>query len=151
MKKEKDLVTKSLDDPRVRYELEHEWFVDEIIVQIEQKMKELGVSRTELASRLKCSPANVTQLLGSSNLTLRTVMDLALALEHRFVAPELVPLSTTAPPWETCIVQPIIAQSVSWEDRAASAPMIWVVPQIIEAEAVPAPYAEQNSGEIHAN
>ncbi len=72
----------------MRREMEYEWFVDEVIVKIEQAMDKKAVSRTELAKRLDCSPANVTQLLRQgSNLTLKSLVDIALALEHRFLAP----------------------------------------------------------------
>ncbi|MGC9983245.1 MAG: hypothetical protein ABSF35_06390, partial [Polyangia bacterium] len=67
----KDFVSRALKDPEMRREMEYEWFVDEVIVKIEQAMDKKAVSRTELAKRLDCSPANVTQLLRQgSNLTL---------------------------------------------------------------------------------
>lgn len=97
---ETDLVSESLRDPAVRHEMEYEWFVDEVLTQIDRKMKDLGIRRKDLASRLECSAANVSQLLrNGSNLTLKTLMDMALALNHRFLAPVLVPLSTVAP-WD---------------------------------------------------
>ena len=92
----KTLTDEIADDPELRREVECEWFSDGTIIQIEQKMEALGLSRKELASRLKCSPANVTQLLRrGSNLTLETLMDIALAMHHRFLPPSLVPLSST--------------------------------------------------------
>lgn len=97
---EKDLVTRALEDPQTRIEMEYEWFVDDVIVKIEQAMDKQKVSRAELAKRLNCSPANVTRLLRhGSNLTLKSLVDIALALEHRFKAPQLVPLTESAP-WE---------------------------------------------------
>lgn len=48
-------------------------------------MDKLGVSRAELAKRLKCTKGYVTQLLdGSTNMTLRTVSDVFVALGREF-------------------------------------------------------------------
>ena len=45
-------------------------------------MEEKGLSRSDLARRLRVSPAYITKLLNStSNLTLRTLVNLALALD----------------------------------------------------------------------
>lgn len=110
----KTLTDEIADDPELRREVECEWFSDGTIIQIEQKMEALGLSRKELASRLKCSPANVTQLLRrGSNLTLETLMDIALAMDHRFLPPNLVPLSSI-PPWETCSAQQVNCSVQVW-------------------------------------
>ena len=56
--------------------------VTELICEI---MQHEGVSRKELAARLKKSPSFVTQLLdGSANMTLRTVADIFTALKYSF-------------------------------------------------------------------
>jgi transcriptional regulator with XRE-family HTH domain len=48
------------------------------------RMQQAGVSKTELAKRLGCSKAHVTQLLdGRRNMTLQTLQDIALALGCR--------------------------------------------------------------------
>jgi hypothetical protein len=48
-------------------------------------MDSLGVTRAELAKRLKCTKGYVTQLLdGSTNMTLRTVSDVFVALGRQF-------------------------------------------------------------------
>lgn len=110
----KDFVTEVLEDPSVRHEMEHEWFFDKIVVQIEQKMAELHISRKDLADRLGCSPPNVTQLLREgSNLTIRKLMDIALAIDHRFLPPELVALSGP-PPWESCQALPVTFSERPW-------------------------------------
>jgi len=102
-----------MQSPEVRAHFEREWFVDEILSAIESKMAEMKVSRSELARRLKCSPANVTKLLRrGTNLTVGSVVDLALAVEHRFLAPALEPLSCE-PPWLAgCTV--VLAPAQAW-------------------------------------
>jgi antitoxin component HigA of HigAB toxin-antitoxin module len=48
------------------------------------RMQVAGVSKVDLAKRLGCSKAHVTQLLnGSRNMTLQTLQDIALALGCR--------------------------------------------------------------------
>lgn len=57
--------------------------VTELIVEL---MNERGVSRSELADRLGKTKGHVTQLLsGSRNLTLRTLSDIFVALDFRFL------------------------------------------------------------------
>lgn len=133
----RDMFSESMADPEIRKLFEKEWLADEIVVQLERKMEELGLTRKDLAERLGCRPPNVTQLLRKgTNLTLGKMVDLALALDHRFLAPVLVPVSE-APPWE-CIevtVQPAIPHT--WKAEAAdsaSPSMTWNI-QGIEGEA----------------
>ena len=53
--------------------------VTEMLVQV---LEEADVCRKELAKRLDCIPGYVSQLLGGGkNLTLRTISDVALALD----------------------------------------------------------------------
>ena len=53
--------------------------VTELLVEV---MEQLGVSRKELAERLNCTAGYVSQLLGGGkNLTLRTISDMAFALD----------------------------------------------------------------------
>jgi transcriptional regulator with XRE-family HTH domain len=96
-----DLVKSSLEDPSIRQLFEREWLADEIVVSIESMMKEKGITRAELAKRLKCKPPNVTQLLRKgTNLKLGSMVDLALAMDCRFLAPQLVSISVPdQPPW----------------------------------------------------
>lgn len=48
------------------------------------RMQVVGVSKADLAERLGCSKAHVTQLLnGSRNMTLQTLQDIAFALGCR--------------------------------------------------------------------
>jgi DNA-binding Xre family transcriptional regulator len=150
MTENKDLVTRALQDPEVIRDMEYEWFVDEIIVKIEQAMEKQDMSRTDLANKLQCSPANVTQLLRhGSNLTLKSLVDIALALEHRFIAPDLVPM-TEAAPWESCEARPVMIvypHSVEAEGFAFSS-LAW--PELAREErAKLSPYTRQ-TGEFHA-
>jgi transcriptional regulator with XRE-family HTH domain len=164
-KKEKDLIAESLENDEVRRAVEYEWFADETILQIEQKMDDLSMSRADLAARLKCSPANVSQLLRrGSNLTLKTLMELALAMGHRFRSPTLESLSATAP-WETCNVQLVKLEPYgSWKgaselasemaEGSASVSVVWryQAPER-EAEAIPEvpAYTPRESGEINVH
>lgn len=51
-----------------------ERMIRETIASIERLMREKGVTRSELAARMKVSPARVTQMLGTNtNLTLSTI------------------------------------------------------------------------------
>jgi len=119
-----DLVGSSLEDPEIRAHFEREWLADEIIAALEQRMKELGISRAELARKLKCTPANVTKLFRrGTNLTLSSIVDLALAIDHRFLPPQLEPISAT-PPWiadETTVLAPAKAWFVSSVDEVPEA------------------------------
>src|SRR4051812_15421577 len=114
-----DQFTTAMKDPEVRAHFEREWFVDEILSALESKMRELNISRSQLARRLKCSPPNVTKLLRrGTNLTVGTVIDLALALDHRFLAPELEPLSHE-PPWLSgCTL--VLPRSHAWISAVAN-------------------------------
>ena len=47
-------------------------------------MRECGLSRAELASRMGVSPGRISQILGGENLTLRTLAALATALDAPF-------------------------------------------------------------------
>ena len=50
-------------------------------------MKEAGISRSELATRMGTTKSNITQILdGSRNMTIRTVSDVMTHLGHEFKA-----------------------------------------------------------------
>lgn len=58
---------------------------------LSSRLAELGLSRKELASRLGLSPSRVSQILaGYSNLTIETLVGVAMALDTK-VYVELVP------------------------------------------------------------
>lgn len=97
--KNKDYFAILMEDPAYRREFEKEWLAEEILTQIDDRMKEEAISKTELARRMGCKPPNVSQLLRKgTNLTLGKMVDLALALGCRFTAPKLQEV-TTRPPW----------------------------------------------------
>lgn len=145
----KTLTEELHDDPELRNQTEREWFIDGAIIQIEQAMKNKGITRKQLADRLECSAPNVTQLLRhGSNLTLGTLMDIALALEHRFLTPEMVSLSVRAP-WE-CSGSDGASVVVKWEaEGAAPASKAWTFPAFEAGAALLAiyvPYSTAPSG-----
>lgn len=70
-----------------RRHLEWETLVDELLTKIDSAMGAQGVTRSELARRLKCKPANVTKALRhSNNLKLSTVVYIGFALGLRLKA-----------------------------------------------------------------
>jgi transcriptional regulator with XRE-family HTH domain len=72
-----------LDETR-EYEriLAQEEFILDVTEALCQRMNETGVTRTELARRMGRTKGYITQLLGGGrNLTLRTISDVAKALE----------------------------------------------------------------------
>ena len=76
--------------------LRQEELILEITERVCEMMEELGINRTELASRLDRSKGYVSQVLsGGRNLTLRTLADLADALECEITL-KLEPLDSSA-------------------------------------------------------
>jgi transcriptional regulator with XRE-family HTH domain len=133
-----DLFSESMQDPDVRRDFEKEWIAEEIVLQLEDRMRELGLTKKDLAVRMGCSAPNVTRLFRrGTNLTLGSLVDLAMALEHRFLAPKLVPL-TEAAPWEPTPSVSLQIKTPSWaeEEGSASSPIPWNV-QGIEQDAEP--------------
>ena len=75
-----DLIAKVQGSP----EFEFAQLAIEIGEEIVQRMDELGINQTELARRMGVSRARVSQVLsGSDNLTLRTLVGVANALDAR--------------------------------------------------------------------
>ena len=71
------------DDPEFRRALAKEEFVEGFLDAIDGLMRERGVTRRELAMRLGCSAANVTQLMRRSrNITAETMADIAFHLGY---------------------------------------------------------------------
>lgn len=59
--------------------------ITQITNEINWNMREHGISRAELASRIGVSPGRISQVLsGGDNLTLRTLVTLATALDAEF-------------------------------------------------------------------
>jgi transcriptional regulator with XRE-family HTH domain len=66
--------------------------VTQLTNEISFYLRERGISRAELAARMRVSPGRVSQILsGGENLTLRTLAALSTALDARFDI-ELSPL-----------------------------------------------------------
>jgi transcriptional regulator with XRE-family HTH domain len=81
---EKGWFETKLEDPEFRRLYAREDLIEGFLHQVEQAMKEKGVSRAQLAERLACSSANVTRIMRrSSNLTAATMADMAFALDLR--------------------------------------------------------------------
>lgn len=85
----RDMYSGAMENPEFRSEFEREWYVEDFLIRIEERMASLGVSRKALAERLGCSPANVTQLFRrNGNLTAESMVDLAravgLRVRHQF-------------------------------------------------------------------
>jgi transcriptional regulator with XRE-family HTH domain len=71
------------DDTRIDEELSR--LVTEVTNEINWRMREDDLTRADLAGRMGVSPGRVSQVLsGGENLTLRTLVSLATALDGRF-------------------------------------------------------------------
>jgi transcriptional regulator with XRE-family HTH domain len=93
------------------------WHQERVIFETTERICELmegnDVSRTELARRLKKSKGYITQLLdGTSNMTLRTLSDVYLALGRAY--------QSTDGPLSVSNVQPMVFRvyddTVDWDD-----------------------------------
>jgi|GEM_PF-2931788 transcriptional regulator with XRE-family HTH domain len=63
-------------------EYNQEALILDVTEQIWERLEELGLKKQDLGDRLGCGKSHVTQLLnGGRNMTLRTLSDIALALE----------------------------------------------------------------------
>lgn len=71
------------DDARIDEELAR--LITEVTNEVNWRMREDHVTRADLAGRMGVSPGRVSQVLsGGENLTLRTLVSLATALDGRF-------------------------------------------------------------------
>lgn len=67
--------------PKNKKEYLQEGLILDVTEQIWERMHELGLKKQDLAERLDCGKSHVTQLLnGSRNMTLRTLSDIAEAI-----------------------------------------------------------------------
>jgi transcriptional regulator with XRE-family HTH domain len=72
-----------VDDSRIDEELSR--LITEVTNEINWRMREDNMTRADLAGRMGVSPGRVSQVLsGGENLTLRTLVSLATALDGRF-------------------------------------------------------------------
>ena len=84
-----DLLDNELENDEFRLEFLQGIYVETFLGMIEDEMKKQGVTRSELAKRMGCAPANITRIFRSdSNLTSRKMVQLADVLGLDFV-PEL--------------------------------------------------------------
>lgn len=69
------------EDPEFRRLWAREEAIEAFLSRVDQEMERMGITRTEMARRMGCSPANVTQVMRrTANLTAATMVDLAIAL-----------------------------------------------------------------------
>lgn len=74
----------NLEDPEFRRLYEREGVAEQFIAQVETHRAAQKLSRSDLARRMDCKPANITRIMRrTSNLTLDTLVDLALAVSCR--------------------------------------------------------------------
>jgi transcriptional regulator with XRE-family HTH domain len=86
-----------LEDRDNRRLFEEERLILEVTEAICALMNEQGFSRAQLAERLGCTPANVSQILdGENNFTVRTIADFLFELDARMVV-TTEPLTTAIP------------------------------------------------------
>jgi hypothetical protein len=76
--------SENIVDPEFRRSYERETAAEDFLGQIEAIMRARGLSRTQLAKIMECNPANITKVMRTTNnLKLSTMVDMALALDHR--------------------------------------------------------------------
>jgi transcriptional regulator with XRE-family HTH domain len=82
--------------------------VTQLTNEITVHLREQGLTRAELASRMGVSPGRISQVLsGGENLTLRTLAALATALDAQFD----VQLTPSKPPGAASYARPTTAES----------------------------------------
>lgn len=75
---------------RTKNQIETNLFMIDFLSMIEAAMKQQGVSRTELAKRLKCAPANITQIFQKTDgCTVNTMVAICKAIGVT-MAPEFI-------------------------------------------------------------
>ena len=78
-------VSSSVEDGDARIDEELSRLVTEVTNEVNWRMREERLTRADLAGRMGVSPGRVSQVLsGGENLTLRTLVSLATALDGRF-------------------------------------------------------------------
>jgi transcriptional regulator with XRE-family HTH domain len=78
-------VTSGQEAVEARVDEELSLLVTQLMNEINWHMRERGLTRADLASRMGVSPGRISQVLsGGENLTLRTLASLATALDARF-------------------------------------------------------------------
>jgi transcriptional regulator with XRE-family HTH domain len=78
-------VTSGQEAIEARVDEELSLLVTQLMNEINWHMRERGLTRADLASRMGVSPGRISQVLsGGENLTLRTLAGLATALDARF-------------------------------------------------------------------
>ena len=78
-------VTSGQEATEARVDDELSLLVTQLMNEINWHMRERGLTRADLASRMGVSPGRISQVLsGGENLTLRTLASLATALDARF-------------------------------------------------------------------
>lgn len=81
---DKGWLESNLEGAEFRRLFEREMVADDFIAAIESVMDAGEINRTELARRMGCALSNVTRAMRSStNMTLSTMVDMALALGQR--------------------------------------------------------------------
>lgn len=78
-------VSSSVEDGDVRIDEELSRLITDVTNEVNWRMREEHLTRADLAGRMGVSPGRVSQVLsGGENLTLRTLVSLATALDGRF-------------------------------------------------------------------
>ena len=74
----------NLEDEGFRRLLAREEFIEKYLNAIDEEMKKLGLTRAELARRMKCKPSNITQIMRLERiLTVAKMADIAFFLGLR--------------------------------------------------------------------
>jgi len=99
---------------------QQEWLVLQVSLHIEKLMREYDVNRVELAKRLGTGKSYVTQLLDGSNMTLRKIADVMLALDSSLaIDTSRIGFNTTIKPLEQQRTR--YGDNMSWKPKTAIA------------------------------
>ena len=72
----------NMEDPEFQRLLEREEIIEDFLNHVDEEMENRGISRAELARRMGCKPANITQIMRRTrNLTVATMVDIAFFLD----------------------------------------------------------------------
>jgi len=91
---------------------ERHGLADDFIAAIEAVMVREGISRSQLAERMGCKPANVTRAMrNTTNLTIATMVEMAFSLDCR-VRVWIQPMSAIS-----ADAMPVTANFASWAEQ----------------------------------
>lgn len=125
---------------------ERHGLADDFIAAIEAVMLRDGVSRSQLAERMGCKPANVTRAMrNTTNLTIATMVEMAFAVDCR-VRVWLQPMSAIS-----ADATPVAADFATWAETKLNIEMQSTEAAVGGASAPPVLHMFSRTGEADAS